>query len=205
GGHRWPSAVHVSVRGRVVSTRGSGGPHAVALAVRGPTAQGGGGTSAPFIWYTWPNGRVALEGAPLDRPLERFPAAWTRSGDGAAVVSSRAASCGARAPERRLACRSRAPTGRYAQAECQMDPAPPQQATHPATDFTAAAPPPCCVVGGAPAGAVLAYILARNGVHVTLLESHLDFDRDFRGDTLHPSILEVMDELGLADRLLQLP
>ncbi len=48
-------------------------------------------------------------------------------------------------------------------------------------------------------------MLARKGIDVMLLESHLDFDRDFRGDTLHPSILEVMDELGLADRLLQLP
>jgi len=48
-------------------------------------------------------------------------------------------------------------------------------------------------------------MLARKGIDVMLLESHLDFDRDFRGDTLHPSILEVMDELGLADRLLQFP
>jgi 2-polyprenyl-6-methoxyphenol hydroxylase-like FAD-dependent oxidoreductase len=63
----------------------------------------------------------------------------------------------------------------------------------------------CCVVGGGPAGAVLAYMLARNGMPVTLLESHLDFDRDFRGDTLHPSTLEIMDELGLAERLLELP
>jgi 2-polyprenyl-6-methoxyphenol hydroxylase-like FAD-dependent oxidoreductase len=63
----------------------------------------------------------------------------------------------------------------------------------------------CCVVGGGPAGSVLAYMLARKGVDVMLLESHQDFDRDFRGDTLHPSILEVMDELGLAERLLQLP
>lgn len=63
----------------------------------------------------------------------------------------------------------------------------------------------CCVVGGGPAGAVLSFMLARKGIAVILLESHLDFDRDFRGDTLHPSILEVMDELGLADRLLQLP
>jgi 2-polyprenyl-6-methoxyphenol hydroxylase-like FAD-dependent oxidoreductase len=63
----------------------------------------------------------------------------------------------------------------------------------------------CCVVGAGPAGAVLSFILARQGIPVILLESHLDFDRDFRGDTLHPSILEVMDELGLADRLLQLP
>ena len=63
----------------------------------------------------------------------------------------------------------------------------------------------CIVVGGGPAGAVLSFMLARKGIDVMLLESHLDFDRDFRGDTLHPSILEVMDELGLADRLLQLP
>lgn len=63
----------------------------------------------------------------------------------------------------------------------------------------------CAVVGGGPAGAVLAYMLARKGIDVTLLEAHHDFDRDFRGDTLHPSTLEVMDELGLAEKLLQLP
>ena len=63
----------------------------------------------------------------------------------------------------------------------------------------------CIVVGGGPAGAVLSFILARNGIPVTLLEAHHDFDRDYRGDTLHPSILEIMDELGLAERLLQLP
>src|SRR5256712_10776111 len=66
-------------------------------------------------------------------------------------------------------------------------------------------PTTCIVVGAGPAGAVLSYMLARKGIDVMLLESHLDFDRDCRGDTLHPSILEVMDELGLADRLLQLP
>jgi 2-polyprenyl-6-methoxyphenol hydroxylase-like FAD-dependent oxidoreductase len=63
----------------------------------------------------------------------------------------------------------------------------------------------CCVVGGGPAGAVLALLLARKGVAVTLLEAHEDFDRDFRGDTLHPSVLELMDEIGLAERLHQLP
>jgi len=63
----------------------------------------------------------------------------------------------------------------------------------------------CCIVGGGPAGAVLSLLLARQGIAVTLLELHNDFDRDFRGDTIHPSVMEVLDQLGLADRLLQLP
>ena len=63
----------------------------------------------------------------------------------------------------------------------------------------------CAIVGGGPAGAVLALLLARQGVAVTLLESHTDFDRDFRGDTIHPSVMELFDELGLAQRLLELP
>src|SRR4051795_12746386 len=62
----------------------------------------------------------------------------------------------------------------------------------------------CCIVGGGPAGVVLALLLARASVRVILLEAHEDFDRDFRGDTIHPSVLEIMDELGLADRLLEL-
>jgi 2-polyprenyl-6-methoxyphenol hydroxylase-like FAD-dependent oxidoreductase len=63
----------------------------------------------------------------------------------------------------------------------------------------------CCVVGGGPGGAVLGLLLARAGLDVTLLEAHPDFDREFRGDTLHPSVMEIMDQLGLADRLLELP
>ncbi|MBD1908251.1 FAD-dependent oxidoreductase [Funiculus sociatus GB2-A5] len=63
----------------------------------------------------------------------------------------------------------------------------------------------CCIVGGGPAGAVLALLLARLGIGVMLLEAHKDFDRDFRGDTLHSSTMEIMEQLGLADRLLQLP
>ncbi|MBW4605926.1 MAG: FAD-dependent oxidoreductase [Hassallia sp. WJT32-NPBG1] len=63
----------------------------------------------------------------------------------------------------------------------------------------------CCIVGGGPAGAVLALLLARQGIGVMLLETHKDFDRDFRGDTIHPSVMQIMEELGLSDRLLQLP
>src|SRR6266850_2470503 len=59
----------------------------------------------------------------------------------------------------------------------------------------------CCIVGAGPAGAVLALLLARQRISVTLVEAHQDFDRDFRGDTIHPSVLHIMDELGLADRL----
>ena len=61
----------------------------------------------------------------------------------------------------------------------------------------------CCIVSGA-AGSVLAFILARQGIPVLLLEKHRDFERQFRGDTLHPSVMEIMDQLGVADRLLQL-
>ena len=63
----------------------------------------------------------------------------------------------------------------------------------------------CCIVGGGPGGVMLALLLARGGVPVTLLETHHDFDRDFRGDTVHPATLEVLDQIGLADRLHELP
>ncbi|MBV2357102.1 FAD-dependent oxidoreductase [Streptomyces sp. J2-1] len=63
----------------------------------------------------------------------------------------------------------------------------------------------CCVVGGGPAGMVLALLLARCGVEVTVLEKHGDFLRDFRGDTVHPSTLALLDELGLGERFARLP
>ena len=63
----------------------------------------------------------------------------------------------------------------------------------------------CCIAGGGPAGMMLGLLLARAGVDVVVLEKHADFLRDFRGDTIHPSTLEVMHELGLLERLLNLP
>lgn len=63
----------------------------------------------------------------------------------------------------------------------------------------------CCIVGAGPAGSILALLLARSGCSVTLLEAHHDLDRDFRGDTIHPSTLELMDQLGLAERLHAIP
>jgi 2-polyprenyl-6-methoxyphenol hydroxylase-like FAD-dependent oxidoreductase len=63
----------------------------------------------------------------------------------------------------------------------------------------------CCIAGGGPAGMMLGFLLARAGVPVTVLEKHRDFLRDFRGDTIHPSTLELMHELGLLDEFLKLP
>ena len=63
----------------------------------------------------------------------------------------------------------------------------------------------CCIVGCGPAGAVLGLLLARASVEVIVLEKHGDFLRDFRGDTIHPSTLDILDDLGLAERFLSLP
>jgi 2-polyprenyl-6-methoxyphenol hydroxylase-like FAD-dependent oxidoreductase len=63
----------------------------------------------------------------------------------------------------------------------------------------------CCIVGGGPAGMMLGYLLARAGIEVLVLEKHADFLRDFRGDTVHPSTLEVMHELGVLDEFLKRP
>jgi len=64
---------------------------------------------------------------------------------------------------------------------------------------------PCCIVGGGPAGMMLGFLLARSGVQVLVLEKHADFLRDFRGDTIHPSTLQLMYELGLLDEFLKRP
>ncbi|MFN6536001.1 MAG: FAD-dependent oxidoreductase [Nostoc sp. EkiNYC01] len=76
---------------------------------------------------------------------------------------------------------------------------------NPAHDIVDVQTTDCCIVGGGPAGAVLALLLARQGISAILLETHKDFDRDFRGDTIHPSVMEIMEELGLSTALLELP
>src|SRR5579859_5824562 len=63
----------------------------------------------------------------------------------------------------------------------------------------------CCIAGGGPAGMMLGYLLARAGVDVLVLEKHADFLRDFRGDTIHPSTLELMYELGILEEFLRRP
>src|SRR5215471_16303724 len=63
----------------------------------------------------------------------------------------------------------------------------------------------CCIAGGGPAGMMLGYLLARAGIAVLVLEKHSDFLRDFRGDTIHPSTLELMHELGILDEFLRRP
>jgi 2-polyprenyl-6-methoxyphenol hydroxylase-like FAD-dependent oxidoreductase len=63
----------------------------------------------------------------------------------------------------------------------------------------------CCIVGGGPAGMMLGFLLARAGVPTIVLEKHADFLRDFRGDTIHPSTLQAMDDLGILDEFLALP
>jgi len=63
----------------------------------------------------------------------------------------------------------------------------------------------CCVVGGGPAGMMAGFLLARAGIEVVVLEKHADFFRDFRGDTIHPSTLELMHELGFLEEFLKLP
>ena len=66
-------------------------------------------------------------------------------------------------------------------------------------------PVTCCIAGGGPAGIMFGFLLARAGVPVVVLEKHGDFLRDFRGDTIHPSTLQIMHELGLLDAFLARP
>src|SRR5207247_10839867 len=63
----------------------------------------------------------------------------------------------------------------------------------------------CCIAGGGPAGVMLGFLLARMGIDVFVLEKHADFLRDFRGDTIHPSTLEILHELGVLDEFLKRP
>jgi NADPH-dependent 2,4-dienoyl-CoA reductase/sulfur reductase-like enzyme len=80
-----------------------------------------------------------------------------------------------------------------------------ESSVNPAHDIVDVETTDCCIVGGGPAGAVLSLLLARQGISVMLLETHKDFDRDFRGDTIHPSVMEIMEEMGLSDRLHNCP
>ncbi len=77
--------------------------------------------------------------------------------------------------------------------------------TQPVTSHSNSIKTDCVIAGGGPAGLMLGLLLARSGVSVTVLEKHPDFLRDFRGDTIHPSTLQIMHELGLLDGLLTLP
>ena len=74
-----------------------------------------------------------------------------------------------------------------------------------AGEMTDSAKTRCCIAGGGPAGVMLGFLLARAGIEVVVLEKHEDFLRDFRGDTIHPSTLQVIDELGLIAEFLSLP
>ncbi|MEO7241598.1 MAG: FAD-dependent oxidoreductase [Variovorax sp.] len=91
-----------------------------------------------------------------------------------------------------------------------MTPNATSQTPRPADDGPTPAPPRtaptrCCIVGGGPAGMMLGLLLARAGVEVVVLEKHVDFLRDFRGDTVHPSTMMVLDQIGLRSRFEQLP
>jgi 2-polyprenyl-6-methoxyphenol hydroxylase-like FAD-dependent oxidoreductase len=76
-----------------------------------------------------------------------------------------------------------------------------QDASPPSRELTCR----CCVVGGGPAGMMLGLLLARAGIDVIVIEKHADFLRDFRGDTIHPSTMEALNDLGLLDEFLELP
>src|SRR5882724_12389472 len=76
---------------------------------------------------------------------------------------------------------------------------------HDAPGMTEAIHTRCCIAGGGPAGMMLGFLLARAGVDVCVLEKHADFLRDFRGDTIHPSTLELMYELGILEDFLTRP
>src|ERR1700691_2142499 len=79
---------------------------------------------------------------------------------------------------------------------------PPDEQMHAQSQFDQTT---CCIVGGGPAGVMLGFLLARAGVDVLVLEKHKDYFRDFRGDTIHPSTLELMYELNLLDEFLRQP
>ncbi len=163
-----------------------------------------------------PRGRLGLL-IPLAEQAEKLGAKWARPGL-EVVAEALAPSAGrdeADAAARRLAAKARSRGDGlhelYARDQA-MGEARPRRAgaarhhgNRPGPAGDARMKTQCCIVGGGPAGMMLGFLLARAGVEVIVLEKHGDFLRDFRGDTVHPSTMTVMDELGLLDEFLKLP
>src|SRR3954452_10276410 len=108
--------------------------------------------------------------------------------------------CSQTPPQLRVPVPTAGRNGAYASFPTPAKLLPPRYAVHIVSDIIQTR---CCIVGGGPAGMMLGFLLARMGVDVVVLEKHADFLRDFRGDTIHPSPLELMYDLGCLEEFLQ--